>query len=82
MRKRKYGGKQGIVNLTAGTRRKQPQALTDQINKRMAERTRESECPECKHFILKQTRSGAMKARCTICGRGFMLLKIQKGEAP
>lgn len=64
------------------TRRKRPQALTDRINKRMAERTRESECPQCKHFSLKQTRSGAMKARCTICGRGFMLLKIKKGEAP
>ncbi|MCU6214465.1 hypothetical protein [Enterobacter bugandensis] len=71
-----------LGNAMPSTRRKRPKALTDQINKRMSERTSESECPECKRFSLKQTRSGSMKARCTICGRGYTLLKIQKGEAP
>ena len=44
-----------------------------QINEKMAEALKDSECPVCTGE-LKQTRSGSMKAKCTNCTEVFKVL--------
>ncbi|MET3998880.1 hypothetical protein [Marinobacterium sp. MBR-109] len=44
------------------------------INERMAQRVEEVKCSKCQGE-LKQTRSGAKRAKCTGCGNLWQLLK-------
>lgn len=44
------------------------------INKAMERRVKEVQCPKCQG-ALKQTRSGAKRAKCTKCEALFQLLK-------
>lgn len=57
-----------------------PEKLKQEINSRMATRCQHERCPHCKleRATLKQTRSGSMSARCTICGRSYKLLRKGK----
>lgn len=49
---------------------------TEAINQRMLERIRDVPCQKC-GGILKQVRSGSVKADCEICGLRYTLVKVQ-----
>ncbi|TKU71492.1 hypothetical protein FDX14_16600 [Citrobacter sp. wls710] len=55
-----------------------PDAVKSTIDQRMALRCQQEECTECKRHSLKQTRSGSMSARCTLCGCRYKLLRRDK----
>ena len=44
------------------------------INERMKERLQQVACPKCAG-LLKQTRSGSMRAQCEGCGSKFQMLR-------
>lgn len=68
------------LNTPVKRRPRTAEQITE-IDTRMAQRVIECECPLCKKASLKQIRSGSMKAKCTICSRGYTLLKRGKGKA-
>lgn len=59
---------------------KMPENVKNSIDKNMVLRCDREKCPECKRHSLKQTRSGSMTARCTLCGRRYKLLRCGKNK--
>ena len=54
--------------------------IIKEIDLRMAERVTEVACPDCKRYVLQQTRSGSMTAVCTHCQiRCTLLRRTKKG---
>lgn len=56
------------------SRKRNPDSIKE-IDRQMAGRVAEVECPQCKGHLLKQTRSGSMTAACTSCGARYKLLR-------
>ncbi|EJF0838612.1 zf-TFIIB domain-containing protein [Klebsiella pneumoniae] len=54
--------------------KRNPEGIKE-IDRLMAQRVAEEECPSCKALLLEQTRSGSMTAACTRCGGRYKLLR-------
>ncbi|ENY6785800.1 hypothetical protein ACF1CY_003288 [Providencia rettgeri] len=53
---------------------------TEAINQRMQERVRDVPCQKC-GGVLKQIRSGSVKANCEPCGIRYTLLTVQRKKS-
>lgn len=62
------------LTLPSKARKRTPESIKE-IDRLMAQRVAEVECPKCNALLLKQTRSGAMTAACTSCGGRYKLLR-------
>lgn len=62
------------LTLPSKPRKRTPESIKE-IDRQMAQRVAEVECPNCNALLLKQTRSGAMTAACTSCGARYKLLR-------
>lgn len=62
------------LTMPGNSRKRTPESIRE-IDRQMAMRVAEMECPKCKALLLKQTRSGAMTAVCTSCGARYKLLR-------